>query len=64
MFRRAAKKQAEQADAEFKPKVRVVGPGILCVDSADLIRSPKVRAQIRASRYLKTEKVHIERDEP
>lgn len=50
MFRSNAQEQADT------PKLQVVGPGILCVDSSKLIQSPKVKDQMRAARKIKIEK--------
>ena len=41
---------------EDTPKVQVVGPGILCVDSEQLIQSPKAQRLMRAARKVKIEK--------
>ena len=50
MFRSNPSKQADT------PMLQVVGPGIICVDSAQLIKSPKARAQIEAARKIKIER--------
>ena len=50
MFWSHSKKQAKP------PMLQVVGPaGVIRVDSAQLIKSPKARAQIEAARKIKIE---------